>query len=103
MEIKVGNGIITVEDNVMPLLGDNILIIYIKLEQGPCQDNICQLIRKVEYEISGHFKYENSFKIAGPPRIELQQGIFDSINKEREKVNIKAAFGKRILIRGLAI
>ncbi len=97
----MGNGSINIDEKVENIIGNKILTIFIKLEQGPCGDNMCQLIKKIDYEISDNYKYKDSYRIEKPVKIELQHDVYYSIDKERENVIIKSGLNKKIVIKGL--
>ncbi|WP_061950673.1 hypothetical protein [Acidiplasma cupricumulans] len=85
------------------ILQNNVLLLKITLEQGPCTDNMCQLIKKPSYEINSDFKYKDSFKIDKDIKIEIPKDIYNSISHERDRVVIKDGISGKIVIRGLSL
>ncbi len=101
--IKVGNGIIKINDKIMNIIENKILFIKIILEEGPCKDDLCPLIKKIAYEINDKYKFSETYKISGSVKIELIKEVYDSINKGREKIYIKNGFKNKIEIKGFSL
>jgi hypothetical protein len=102
MIIKLGNGSIYIDEKVKNLLNNRVLLIKITMEKGPCTDELCPLIRKVSCEINDNYKFDSTYKIHEPVKIEMYNDIYNSINKERENIKIKKGF-KGIEIKGISL
>jgi len=102
MIIKIGNGSIDVDEKLIDILKDKVLLIKITMEKSPCTDNLCPLIKKISYEINDNYKFNDTYKINDNIKIEMYNEIYNSINKEREKIKIKKGF-KGIEIKGISL
>ncbi len=78
------------------------LYIIIKYVQGPCSDNLCRLIPKIEMDT---VKAENSqyyMIYEGLPKIYAIQPIKNSIEKHRDVITINySKFRKRFTVSGI--
>lgn len=102
MIIKIGNGYIDMDEKIINALRNKVLLIKIVIEKGPCTDNLCPLIKKISYEINDGYRFNDTIKINEPVKIEMYKEIYNSINKEREKIKIKKGF-KGIEIKGISL
>ncbi|MCL4453606.1 hypothetical protein [Ferroplasma sp.] len=103
MKIQVGNGSIEIGDKEFKLIGKRVLSISVTTIQGPCTDEMCPLIKKPVCTIIDHFTPNNDYRIENPLQIEMQQEIYNSINKERQAVKIKYKIGGKFEIKGLSL
>ena len=103
MQIKVDNGSIEIGDKEVKLIGHRVLSINVITIQGPCTDEMCPLIKKPVCTIIDDFTPGDNFIIENPVKIEMQQEVYNSINRERQKVKIKYKIGGKLEIKGLSL
>lgn len=103
MKIPVGNGSIEIGDKTIKLIGDKILSISVTTVQGPCTDEMCPLIKKPICTLTDHFTYNDSYRMENPLKIEMPQGVYDSINMERQNIKIKYKINGKFEIKGLSL
>ncbi len=101
--IKIGNGLIKIDDKITNIVGNKILFIKIILEEGPCKDDLCPLIKKISYELNDNFRFNDTYKVDNPTKLELIKEVYDSINKGREEIYIKKGFKNKIEIKGFSL
>ncbi|WMT52183.1 MAG: hypothetical protein RE471_04710 [Ferroplasma sp.] len=103
MKVQVGNGSIEIGDKEVKLIGTRILSISVTTVQGPCNDEMCPLIKKPVCTIVDHFSQSEDYRIENPLQIEMQQEVYNSINRERQAVKIKYKIGGKFEIKGLSL
>jgi hypothetical protein len=103
MNIQIGNGSIEIGGREVSLIGDRILSISVVTVQGPCTDEMCPLIKKPVCSLVDHFTLTDNYRIEAPLKIEMQYEIYNSINRERQKVKIKYKIGGKFEIKGLSV
>ncbi len=103
MQIRVGNGSIEIGDKEVKLIGHRVLSISIMTIQGPCTDEMCPLIKKPVCTIIDGFTSIDNYRIENPIKIEMLQEVYNSINRDRQKVKIKYKIGGKLEIKGLSL
>ncbi|WP_297026595.1 hypothetical protein [Thermoplasma sp.] len=90
IEIRVGSGSITIdEDLITEIRNRYIIIMRTKMENGPCQDGMCQIIRQLEVSVEDKASDNLLFFGDQTMRIAMDGQTYRSINKGRENVRIK--------------
>ncbi len=103
MEIQIGNGSIEIGDKEVKLIGNRVLSISVTTVQGPCTDEMCPLIKKSACAIIESFSSNNNYRIENPLKIEMPEEVYNSINRERQKIKIKSKIGRKLEIKGLSL
>ncbi|SMD31339.1 hypothetical protein [Picrophilus oshimae] len=97
MKINIGLSTLDIDDEIIK--NDDVLSIGVILKNGPCNDNMCQLIRVPYAEINKDYTMKNSIKLFNP-RIEIDTNVYDMISRERENIKIRMS-NRKILIKGI--
>ncbi len=91
MKINIGLSTMDIDDEIIK--SNDVISIGVILKNGPCDDNMCQLIRVPYAEVNKDYTMKNSVKLFNP-RIEIDTNVYNVISKERENIKITNSHGK---------
>ncbi len=101
--IPVGKGTISIDEKISKTISGKYLVISSVLEQGPCQDGMCQIIKDTDVSIRDEFSHpEYLFFEGGALKIAIDPDVYRSIDKGRENITIVKGISGKFQIRGFA-
>jgi hypothetical protein len=102
-ELKIGLGKLLVYGSLEKIRGKFITVSVVS-SKGPCNDESCQVIRKVTAEIGETDHTDGYVRIDGNGfSIFMQEEIFNSINRGRLYVRAKVSRSGSVGLNGMAV
>lgn len=100
LTINVGNGKIVIGENVIPYISNNHIFITVRKEKGPCVDQSCQIITKVNIQKLDKIPDDAIRVEKNGISLFLNREVANSIDRGRENVLLKKTLAGKIGIRG---
>ncbi|MCY0851297.1 hypothetical protein [Thermoplasma acidophilum] len=89
IEVRVGSGNIMVDEDLVSEVRNQYIVLRTRMENGPCQDGMCQIIRQLDVSIEDQASDGMLFFGDQDIRIAMDGQTYRSINKGREIVKIR--------------
>ncbi|QRF74973.1 hypothetical protein Thermo_00466 [Thermoplasmatales archaeon] len=102
MEIRVGKGSVTIDDNILYRVGKNFIVLKLTTEAGPCTDAMCQIITTAEAEIKDSIDPDLlTFQLSGG-YLAMDPAVYRSIDRGRQSVSIRAGRKSPLTVRNFS-
>ncbi|WP_237265234.1 hypothetical protein [Thermoplasma sp. Kam2015] len=91
IKIRVGSGVLMIDDGLGETMRNRYLVLRTRMENGPCQDGMCQIIRQIDASLEDQVPDNMLFFGDQQIRIAMDTQTYRSINKGRESLKIRLA------------
>lgn len=99
--IPVGKGTISIDGRISKMIAGKYLVMSSILEQGPCQDGMCQIIKDVDISLREEFSNpEYLFFEGGGLKIAVDPNVYRSIDRGRENITLVRGISGKFQARG---